>query len=999
MSKCFLSSLRSRALGLILLAILPLLGLTLYSYFDQRDREIREAQTDELVTARYIATSQETFLRNTRHALTILARLPEVQRRDRAACNVLFAELLKQSPDIASIVAVNSAGLMFANAPASPDPINYADRSWFHKVIQTRDFVAGVTVLGRTSGKYGNILAYPILDSDGRFRGALAAQFDLEWLGNLLKKSNFPSNTAIVLTDSSHKVLFRYPDPQKYLGQLMPEAFIKPMTENEEGVAAGVGLPKDQRLFAFVRLAPPWQEMWVTIGLPQEWVLAPVNRLMWRSLIFLGLVTLIAMAAAWYGGELFVVRPVRKLQVVTEQVAAGDLAVRCGPDFTVGELGILARSFDRMAAALQERQTALQESEERLRLAQNAAQVGVWEWKPQEQTLEWTPELESLYGLQPGAIRCYQDWTKLVHPEDLSHIEAEHHEAIAKHHPFDLEFRIIHTSGETRWVQARGRAYYDEDGRPERVFGTNFDITERKRAEKETQNLLNAVQQEKEKLSALINSISDEVWFADTQKKFSLANPQALAEFKIGPAEEIDVEKLAASLEVYRADGSTRPVEEAPPLRALQGEVVRNAEELIRTPASGENRYRQVSAAPVRDVNGNIIGSVSVVRDITELKQAEEALRQAKDELEQRVQERTAQLREQAELIQDLYNNAPCGYHSLDPDGTFVQINNTELNWLGYTRDEVVGRMKFSDLLTADSLNTFQKNFPDFKERGWARNLEFELLRKDGSTLPVLLSATAIKDEAGNYMMSRSTVYDIRDRKLAERVIKESEARLRYLASRLLTAQEDERRRIARDLHEDLGQSLAVLKLQLGAFGRSLPEEIREAKSGIEELLNYINEIVDEVRAITYNLRPPVLDLGITAALHSLVQEFLIDQDMELSLNLCDMNGLFSPEEETGIYRVFQEALTNIYNHAQATRIVITAKQEQDIVAFKIDDNGQGFYLKEVQGHGAQDRKLGLATMDERVRIMGGSLKILSTKGTGTSIAFSIPISPIQKTA
>jgi signal transduction histidine kinase len=142
-----------------------------------------------------------------------------------------------------------------------------------------------------------------------------------------------------------------------------------------------------------------------------------------------------------------------------------------------------------------------------------------------------------------------------------------------------------------------------------------------------------------------------------------------------------------------------------------------------------------------------------------------------------------------------------------------------------------------------------------------------------------------------------------------------------------------------------------------------------------------------------------VLDLGLTAALDSLVQEFLIDQDMELSLNLCDMKGLFFPEEETGIYRVFQEALTNIFNHAQATRIVITAKQEQDIVAFKIDDNGQGFDLEAVQCHGAQDRRLGLATMDERVRIMGGSLKILSAKGTGTSIAFSIPISLIQKTA
>lgn len=129
------------------------------------------------------------------------------------------------------------------------------------------------------------------------------------------------------------------------------------------------------------------------------------------------------------------------------------------------------------------------------------------------------------------------------------------------------------------------------------------DITKRKRLGEENQ-------QERDKLSALVNSIADEVWFADTQKKFTVANPAALKEFadKSGSV-ELDVEKLAASLEVLRPDGSPRPVEESPALRALKGEVVRNQEEIIRTPARGELRYRQVSASPVRNANGNIIGS------------------------------------------------------------------------------------------------------------------------------------------------------------------------------------------------------------------------------------------------------------------------------------------------------------------------------------------------------------------------------------------------------
>ena len=134
---------------------------------------------------------------------------------------------------------------------------------------------------------------------------------------------------------------------------------------------------------------------------------------------------------------------------------------------------------------------------------------------------------------------------------------------------------------------------------------------------------------EKEKLATVLDTIADEVWFADAQGRFTLANPAACREFGLRSMEALDVKALAASLEVLRPDGTPRPIAEAPPLRALAGEVVRNQEELVRTPRNGELRYRQVSANPVRDPSGRIIGSVSVVRDITERKQVEAALREA----------------------------------------------------------------------------------------------------------------------------------------------------------------------------------------------------------------------------------------------------------------------------------------------------------------------------------------------------------------------------------
>lgn len=130
---------------------------------------------------------------------------------------------------------------------------------------------------------------------------------------------------------------------------------------------------------------------------------------------------------------------------------------------------------------------------------------------------------------------------------------------------------------------------------------------------------------------------------------------------------------------------------------------------------------------------------------------------------------RTQEELEKAALeIQDLYNLAPCGYHSLDENGLVVRINDTELEWLGYTREEVIGKLKFSDILTPKSFETFKENFPGFKERGWVKNLEFEIIRKNGTTFTILLNSTAKKDADGNYKMSRSTIFDITERKKAE---------------------------------------------------------------------------------------------------------------------------------------------------------------------------------------------------------------------------------------
>jgi PAS domain S-box-containing protein len=150
-------------------------------------------------------------------------------------------------------------------------------------------------------------------------------------------------------------------------------------------------------------------------------------------------------------------------------------------------------------------------------------------------------------------------------------------------------------------------------------------------------------------------------------------------------------------------------------------------------------------------------------RDVTERKQSDEALQKAADE------------------IRDLYNAAPCGYHSLDRNGAFVRINDTELEWLGYKRGQVIGKMKIGDVLTPESRRAFQKSLPAFRKRGWVRGLEVEFVRSDGSTFPALLSSTAVRDADGRFVMTRSTVFDITERQKAENELRESETRSRSI--------------------------------------------------------------------------------------------------------------------------------------------------------------------------------------------------------------------------
>jgi len=317
---------------------------------------------------------------------------------------------------------------------------------------------------------------------------------------------------------------------------------------------------------------------------------------------------------------------------------------------------------------------------------------------------------------------------------------------------------IITKDGRERLIEWNDKTLKSVDGSIEGLLAIGQDVTDKKKADEEIQRLLVNVSQEKEKLSALINSISDEVWFADAQKRFTLTNPTACREFCLGSADGPNVETLAKKLEVLRPDGSSRPVDEAPPLRALAGEVVQLQEEIVRTPATGELRYRQVSAAPVRDEHGTIIGSVSVVRDITELKRAEEALQVAN------------------EKYSKAFLSAPDAITISELDsGQFIEVNDAATRIFGYSRDELIGK---NAVELGIWLNKEDRDRLTDEIRKHGRVSQFEVLerRKSGEQFNALVNGDTIS--IGNITYLIAIIHDITNRKKAEQALREGEERL-----------------------------------------------------------------------------------------------------------------------------------------------------------------------------------------------------------------------------
>jgi len=362
---------------------------------------------------------------------------------------------------------------------------------------------------------------------------------------------------------------------------------------------------------------------------------------------------------------------------------------------------------------------------------------------------------------------------------------------------------------------------------------------------------------------------------------------------------------------------------------------------------------------------------------------------------------------------------------------TITKVNQSTLNLLGYDRNELVGKPISKVILEEQPLG--RSSIGTLVQNDAISNVEKTYLTRDGRKIPVLFSGAAIYGDNGEIEGIVCAARDIVERKQAEvalqraydemelrvkertaellhankqlqheiekhqraaEALRESKNRLRFLSSHILKAQEEERRRISLELHDELGQSLSLLKMKLGGIQRKLGSERHDLAEPLKEAHQYIDFTIENVRRLSRDLSPSILeDLGLSAAIDWLLSDFSRYYDIETNVDAKDISDCFFLEKQIIIYRIFQEALTNIAKHAGAGKVEVLIKEDDGRILFSIRDNGRGFDYKAVLARESIEKGLGLPAMYERALMLGSSLEIESQDRKGTQIFFSVSVS------
>jgi PAS domain S-box-containing protein len=327
-----------------------------------------------------------------------------------------------------------------------------------------------------------------------------------------------------------------------------------------------------------------------------------------------------------------------------------------------------------------------------------------------------------------------------------------------------------------------------------------------------------------------------------------------------------------------------------------------------------------------------------------------------------------------------------------DSTAKIKSVNRATCELLEYRENELVG--KEIGYVVAGKERIFNpEEFGKPNDEKTLANYEVEYISRRGLQIPMLLSTSVLRTKGGKIAGIVMLARDIEERKRAEEALRESESRLRFLSTRLLTIQEEERRRLSAELHDELGQALVLFKIQLRSIQGELKTDQAKLKGECDDLIGDINELSENVRRLSRDLSPAILeDLGFLAAIRRLADGFAKQFYVKISFDISDSEELFPQEAQIIAYRIIQECFTNIAKHSQANNIFVQIGKRDGDLVFRVEDDGIGFNVKEILGRDSNTKGLGIPAMFERALMLKGFCDIQSREAIGTIVTCTIPI-------
>lgn len=344
-------------------------------------------------------------------------------------------------------------------------------------------------------------------------------------------------------------------------------------------------------------------------------------------------------------------------------------------------------------------------------------------------------------------------------------------------------------------------------------------------------------------------------------------------------------------------------------------------------------------------------------------------------------------LRESQQRYRSVFENTGTATMIIEEDMTISMVNTEWEKLSGYSKKEVEGKKKWTEFVYNEDLKRMEEYHRKMSGKG-AQTLdeyEFRFFDRDGNVKDILGKTGVIPRTKGRVV----SWLDITKRKQAEAELKRSQQELRNLTAHLQSVREEERRSLARDIHDDLGQALTALKMDLSLLSKKFPKHQKSLLDRTQAISKLMDTSIETVKRISTELRPGVLDdLGLTAAIEWQAEEFEHRTGITCKVTSDPRDIILDRDRSTAIFRIFQESLTNVARHAQATRVTASLKEKAGTLELKVRDNGRGITKEQI----SDPKSFGIMGMRERVYAWEGQVTVKGAPGQGTTVAVRIPI-------